>query len=814
MTTQHRTGIPSSTSTPPRSRIPATRPVTQSTSTVKASSTRGSSTASASVSATTTDSSGKITSPRGPPSKPTASPSRTRTTSTRGGSTLAPPKSPAARARSPAKAPPRPPSPPKSPSAPALSLREAIALKRAEAKKAQAQSGSKLFDCEPLVGSIPGKAQLQIDEEVDLSRWSIKDSIERARSSGSLNLTARALASIPNALFEVHLGIKPEPLKIAPKEAEEKLLSGRTVERAQTAWFEAADLTLLKLRDNVIVEIQPEISLFGSLKILDLHNNQLTVIPDSFSELVNLVVLDLSMNQLTSLPVDIATLPLLSTLDVSSNRLTALPLNISTPSITSPTRTTSFFAPATIDRASKPLPSLRQLFAANNKLDAESIPVEDLPSDLTKVDIGNNALGSAKTLIHALSQLGRLKQLLMENTSVNDETFGSVTGFPSLELLDLGKTQVTESVGEIFENRPVSFDGEEIEGGVRVILGTRIQKEAWEIAAEKPRSRHQQPDTTIQSAPPKDNILQKESWEVEAEMGLLTEGGRRRARAAQAQADTTPPSTSNALSVSPSASTSPSVPSLTQYYDSALCTLTLPRSLPPAHSRARSLAPSAISDGSDPKVPAPTLPLPTIVSQPFARTLRCLILTNRRFDSSFLLPANITESEPLLPVLEELRLDACGLGDSVNITGVDFTTASRKEPIFNILPTLFPALTTLDLCDNKLTSLSGIRALLIPDPARKTRGLKVLRVRGNKITDLMGLEAVAQVLKSEGQVEAWRLEELDLRDNELAKLPPMLGYLPLDVLLVEGNTFRVPARRVWEREGTKGLLTWLKDRVE
>ncbi len=53
--------------------------------------------------------------------------------------------------------------------------------------------------------------------------------------------------------------------------------------------------------------------------------------------------------------------------------------------------------------------------------------------------------------------------------------------------------------------------------------------------------------------------------------------------------------------------------------------------------------------------------------------------------------------------------------------------------------------------------------------------------------------------------------------------------LPLDVLLVDGNTFRVPARRVWEKDGkpslageyladfwplgSKGLLKWLADRI-
>lgn len=91
--------------------------------------------------------------------------------------------------------------------------------------------------------------------------------------TGILNLASRSISSPPTALFEIHLGITPEPLKFAPKETEEELRAGKTKERAQTAWFEAVDLTVLKLRDNTIVEIQPEISLFGSLKTLDVSSS-------------------------------------------------------------------------------------------------------------------------------------------------------------------------------------------------------------------------------------------------------------------------------------------------------------------------------------------------------------------------------------------------------------------------------------------------------------------------------------------------------------------------------------------------------------
>ena len=33
----------------------------------------------------------------------------------------------------------------------------------------------------------------------------------------------------------------------------------------------------------------------------------------------------------------------------------------------------------------------------------------------------------------------------------------------------------------------------------------------------------------------------------------------------------------------------------------------------------------------------------------------------------------------------------------------------------------------------------------------------------------------------------WMLEELDLRDNEIGRLPAKLGILPLEVFLVDGN---------------------------
>lgn len=42
------------------------------------------------------------------------------------------------------------------------------------------------------------------------------------------------------------------------------------------AYYEIVDLTSLKARDNAIVAMQPELSMFGSLKVLDFAKNQVS----------------------------------------------------------------------------------------------------------------------------------------------------------------------------------------------------------------------------------------------------------------------------------------------------------------------------------------------------------------------------------------------------------------------------------------------------------------------------------------------------------------------------------------------------------
>jgi hypothetical protein len=533
------------------------------------------------------------------------------------------------------------------------------------------------------------------------------------------------------------------------------------------------------------------------------------------------------------------------------------------------------------------------LDASHNKLSATAIDHNDgsLPALLSKLDLSVNPLGVGNThccsLLRALAGLEKLKELRFEQADIGDDAFPAdlltASSFSSLRLLDLGETKVTpDAAKSALEGmkQDLSFDittEDPPAGVVRVIVGKKIIKEAWEIEAERRTKARmtkfgESADIVESSLPRGDTGVKmvpaevvKESWEIEAEQGLLTEGGRRRARAAAAAATTTTTDTQNQPSVvvstpSPpvkepweieaeqgllteggrrraraaaaiaaagenqsSLTTSSSVlaksPSISsfsldnsKYYSQTTQTLTLPPSAAPSkaprHSRAFSLAASSSWSSTPPRttdiaLPAPTLPLAVIVTQSFAQTLRVLVLANRRLDRSFSLPPfpdGIDADSALLPNLEELSLEGCGLGDSVAVsrqTSGNTTPSRSNEDLLALLARLFPSLRILDLSYNALTS-SSLKAETLSELILATssandshqplrRGLKHLRLRGNQLAELDGFQAMAMLFKGNREVPAWKLDEIDLRDNEIGKLPPELGLMPLDILLVDGN---------------------------
>ncbi|KAF9223639.1 hypothetical protein BS17DRAFT_109708 [Gyrodon lividus] len=763
-----------------------------------------------------------------------------------------------------------------------LNIKAAIALKRAEAKKAVARpnvSGGRGFDnFDTLEDAIPGVSPTkEEDENLDLGRWSVKETIERARSTGSINLVSRSLPCLPSALFEIHLGVNPDALKSVPQEpsiSSSEAPGRRSGQREGLAWFEAQDLQVLKAWNNEIIEIQHEISLFGSLKTVDLHQNKISALPDTFADLTALTSLDLSHNSLSSLPVNIFALPTLTNLNLSHNALVALPFGAPFSAFPRASRTQTnssggFFGPV-ITRATSPLPRLLSLDVSFNKLTASAIDHENLPPCLSKVDLSSNPIAAgnseASVLIRSFGVLRQLKELRLSNADIGDDAFPPTLfsgedqqRFPSLRVLDLEETRASaETVKAALAGLKQSLSfvmttDEPSEGTVRITIGKTVLKEAWEIEAERrPRSKNGNGRSLANAVvtgtvnrPLQEEPL-REYWEIEAEQGLLTEGGRRRARAAAAAESIT--ATAGAASSDPKRNSllgvgRPSTPSgsqvstinlgIPQYYHAPTQTLTLPPLSPAtrSHVRSFSLAASASSTSAtagktDIALPTPSLPIAAISTQSFACTLKILVLSNRKLDLSVSLPSFPSDMDAgLIPTLEELVLDGCGFGDNVSVTrqveGGFATPPKSSEALLPLLTKLFPSLRTLDLSYNSLTSAALQKDVLVsltmasPQDAPVTRkGLRHLRLRGNRITELEGFQEVAGIFKGHRAVPDWKLEELDLRDNEISKLPADLGLLPLDVFLVDGNVFRIPQRKVWEREGTKGLLSWLRGRLE
>jgi hypothetical protein len=275
------------------------------------------------------------------------------------------------------------------------------------------------------------------------------------------------------------------------------------------------------------------------------------------------------------------------------------------------------------------------------------------------------------------------------------------------------------------------------------------------------------------SSPEPSLVIQKEQWEIDAEAGLHTAAGRRRAEIAAAVAEEASIQARHTANVETAAKTGAS---LDKYYNASHSSLILPSALPvtrrilPTHGRAMSVGTTGPSLVSDPLVPMQTLPLPLIESHPWSTTLRVLELSNRRSDVCFLLSGAV---DICLPRLEELKLDGCNLGDVVRL--VSSTEGETQERLIITVRRLFPNVRSLDLSYNLLTTLHGVEEYFLPPatPAGPVSGLKVLRARGNKI-GTEGLEALVSVGKrlqgASSGLDGWRGEEVDLRENEIAKV--------------------------------------------
>ena len=663
-----------------------------------------------------------------------------------------------------------------------------------------------------------------------------------------------------------------------------------------------------QLHNNKLTSLPNSFADLMSLAHLDLSHNELTSLPTNFWALPHLTTLNLSHNSLTALPfgapfgngsnpldrtkdsrgdwfsqtITRATepLPRLTSLDVSHNSLSAAAIDRRIPALISklylsenPLGKSDVFL-CVLGRLAR----LKELHMQRADIGDDSFPVSIFSS------ASGSLFPSLKILDLEETQVSRpvVEAVFVPNAIKQTVQFVVTNQEPPDGVLRIvvGKRVVKETWEVEAERRLKPRRGTVVatngSGAKPLEPKGEVLKESWEIEAEQglfsegakrraraqaavaatSQSRSASPaasSTPARSTPPSPQkpktaakVVEKESWEIEAEQGLFSAGARRRARAAAAAAAVSAKPELPQPSAPSSAPRTPSPPAHApatiatalanpQYYDKLSATLTLPPSAAPPkvlHARSFSVAAPAFHKASispvselELAIPIPTLPLAAIAAQPFAHNLKVLILAKRRADPAFSLPLPATLAlGPALPYLEELSLENCGLGDTVSVftpsPNTNTPPASEKrtsEPLLPLLARLFPSVRTLDLSYNALTSAclsppapGALAQLLFADPLPKLKlsaedededegarpsvsvslrkGVRHLRLRGNRLDDLGAFAQIAERFKGNREVPEWRLEELDLRDNEIGRLPAEVGLLPLEVLLVDGNT--------------------------
>jgi hypothetical protein len=594
-------------------------------------------------------------------------------------------------------------------------------------------------------------------------------------------------------------------------------------------------LTSLDVSHNELVALPENLFALPNLVTLNISHNRITSLPFSAPFSINTDTLPGRLRSsrdggsLFGPVIERAKQPLpkLWALDASNNKLTAdgidheggvIPKSLTKLNLSDNPLGGGSWQGASLLRALAPLKDLRELLLERAELSDDAFPPELLSADNPRDQ-------------QPFQSLCRLD--LGETKVTEDGVRASLEGkVPQKLSFDLTVGEVPSGVLQVSVGRKVVKEAWEIEAEMRTKgkkgrgagdqtsdiganpSGTQpdgVQKEQWELEAEQglnsegARRRIRATAAANASGPKSTELNQlafkkpdviKEAWEIEAEQGLLSAGARRRAKAAAAAVEDVSNNTpADHLGSPASSSSTGAIISSPPYYHSTARSLMLPPSVPPArsgpaHFRNFSVTPlrGAAVNPVELVLPTATLPLSLICAQEFSRTLRTLQLANRRMDPVFSLPP-IASGEVLLPSLEELNLEGCRLGDSVAVSRDDGVTRA-SEPLLPLITSLFPSLQTLDLSCNAITSAAltadVLNALILSTNSRK--GLRHLRLRENRLDNLDGFAAAAESFRSNRKVPEWKMEELDVRDNAIGRLPPELGLIPMDVFLVSGNT--------------------------
>ncbi|KRK03620.1 leucine-rich repeat-containing protein 40 isoform X3 [Drosophila yakuba] len=586
-----------------------------------------------------------------------------------------------------------------------------------------------------------------------------------ARKSGTLNLSNKALARVPERLYDINE---------ADADSKAVNLEQLTI-KEEDAWWNQVPLNNLDLSSNTLTHLSPKIVNLQSLTVLTLHDNALVELPPEIGKLEKLMRLNVSHNKLSQLPREIYSLPELRHLNISYNEFNELNPDIS-----------DLHMLEFLDGGHNNIQSLPGGIGFLVRLTALLLPynhIKELPPDLVnmrslqKIDLMQNDL---TCLPEDMGLLRKLECLYLQHNDIlelpefeGNETLSELhasnnfiktipkamcSNLPHLKILDLRDNKITELPDELCLLR--NLNRLDVSNNTISVLPVTLSSLAHLISLQVEGN----PIKTIRR-----DILQCGTSRI-----LKTLHERALAKAKEEGGGVDEAFTSAGISV-------------TRLRAGQSDDGDMPGNFPDRY-KLRHTRTLAVNLEELTEVPDQVFQI--------ARDEGVHVVDFARNQLSTL-PNGLQHMKDLVTELV-LSNNVIGYVPQFisQFTRISFLNLSNN--LLNDLPTEFGVLNTL-----RELNIANNRFQFIPNCVYELKGLEIFIASENhiKMLNVSGLQSMP------------RLSTLDLRNNDIETVPPILGNLTnITHLELVGNPFRQPRHQILMK-GTDAIMSYLRDRI-
>ncbi|XP_017047062.1 leucine-rich repeat-containing protein 40 isoform X3 [Drosophila ficusphila] len=587
-----------------------------------------------------------------------------------------------------------------------------------------------------------------------------------ARKSGTLNLSNKALARVPERLYDINE---------ADADSKAVNLEQLTI-KEEDAWWNQVPLNNLDLSSNTLTHISPKIENLQSLTVLTLHDNALVELPPEIGKLEKLIRLNVSHNKLSQLPREIYSLPELRHLNISYNEFDEIHPDIS-----------DLHMLEFLDGGHNNIQSLPGGIGFLVRLTALLLPynhVKELPPDLVnmrslqKIDLMQNDLTCLPEDMGLLRKLEclylqhndilelpdfegneTLSELHASNNYIKTIPKGMCNNLPHLKILDLRDNKITELPDELCLLR--NLNRLDVSNNTISVLPVTLSSLAHLISLQVEGN----PIKTIRR-----DILQCGTTRI---LKTLHERALAKSKEEGGSAD----GASSLAGISVTRLRGGETDADDQ----------IPGNFPDRY-KLRHTRTLAVNLEELTQVPDQVFQLAKdegVHVVDFARNQLSTLPNGLQF-----MKDQVTElvlSNNLIGYVPQFISQ---------FTRISFLNLSNN--LLNDLPNEFGVLNTL-----RELNIANNRFSFIPNCVYELQGLEILIASENHI----------KMLNVSGLQNMKRLSTLDLRNNDIDTVPPILGNLTnITHLELVGNPFRQPRHQILMK-GTDAIMSYLRDRI-